>query len=613
MRKATNCLVAGLVVALLLAECVFLLNPEVPHTFQTVLSVWGTFALTYGLAASLAFWVLLRVVEAFRGKRLGPAWLSFRVLTWLLMLALASAATLLWYNLLHLRMSIPSQTLQGVAIAATVATAAALVLLVVGLFHYSFGRRGAAISYALSTIFVIAATVVPLVMRPQPVTEDAVPRMPLQDTPAKRRLTIIGIEGASLSYVLPAVAEGKLPNFARLIEGGASGALRTLYPTESLAVWTSIATGKLPREHGLKAFYRYRFAWVQTPFSLRPRGLDFRTLDRLGALNRSAVTGASRRAEPFWSIMSRFGLRVGLLRWWGTYPAGDIDGFVISEFFHRQMRERFDPPLPHLTYPEELTSRLSPHAVLPEDIDAATLDPFVDSSVDLPGDTVPWQTELRRALADDTTYQNIGTLLRNEERPDVYAIYFFGLDAIGHTFMRYQAPDRFGDVSDAEILKYGRVVETYYSRLDSILGGYIQARSDDETLVVVSGHGMDPLPLARRAIELFKGNDHLSGYHEDAPDGLLIFHGAGVAAGAKIRGASVLDITPTLLYLMGLPRGHDMNGILLTEALEEDLLRSQPVTFISSYKNFLIEPRRPDDDTEGSPLDAVPDLLEIPE
>ena len=124
---------------------------------------------------------------------------------------------------------------------------------------------------------------------------------------------------------------------------------------------------------------------------------------------------------------------------------------------------------------------------------------------------------------------------------------------------------------------------------------------------------MDPLPLARRAIELFKGNDHLSGYHEDAPDGLLIFHGAGVAAGAKIRGASVLDITPTLLYLMGLPRGHDMNGILLTEALEEDLLRSQPVTFISSYKNFLIEPRRPDDDTEGSPLDAVPDLLEIPE
>ena len=114
-------------------------------------------------------------------------------------------------------------------------------------------------------------------------------------------------------------------------------------------------------------------------------------------------------------------------------------------------------------------------------------------------------------------------------------------------------------------------------------------------------------------MEEFKGNDHLSGYHEDAPDGLLILHGSGVAAGAKIRGASVLDITPTLLYLMGLPQGHDMNGVLLTEALEEALMRSQPVTFISSYKNFLIEPRRTDADTQASPLDAVPDLLEIPE
>ncbi len=610
MRKLTNSLVAGQVVALLLAECVFLLNPDVPHTWANVLSVWGTFAATYGIASCLAFWLLLYAVETVRGKPLGPAWLSYRVLTWLVMLALAAAAGLLWLNLLSFRQFIPPETLRVVAIAATVVTAAAGVLLVVALFHYSFGRRGLLASYAVSGFFLVAAVALPLILRPEPNAEDVVPRMPLEENTSSRRLTIIGIEAASMSYVLPAVAEGKLPNFARLIEGGASGAIRTLYPTESLAVWTSLATGKLPRQHGLKAFYRYRFPFVEAHFSLQPRGLDFPALDRIGAVDRSAVTASLRRTQPFWSILSRFGVKVGLLRWWGTYPAEELEGFVISEYFHRQVRERFDPPLPDLTYPDDLFERLSPYVVLPEQLDEQTLNPFVDRSV-LIDDGFPWQTELRRALADDTTYQAIGTLLRDEIDPEVFAIYFFGLDAIGHYFTRYHQPERFGNVSDEEIRKYGRTVESYYRHLDSILGGYIQSRRANETIVVVSGHGMEPLPIIRRIVEPFRGNPHLSGFHENSPDGLLILYGSGIAPGAKIQGASVLDVTPTLLYLMGLPLGRDMPGKLRADALEDELVRTQPVTFISSYHNFLIEPRRADAD-DWSPLDAIPEL-EVPE
>jgi len=613
MRKLTNALAAGQVAALLIAECTFLLNPEVPHTWTNVLSVWGTFAATYGIATGVLFLLVLQAVEVVRGKPLGPAWLSYRVLSWLVMLALAGAAVLLWHNLVQFRLFIPSDTLRTLAVAATAVTAAATALLVVDLFHYSFGRKGAVTSYVLSAVLVITAIVLPLMMRPLPEAEDTFPRMPLQDTPSSRRLTLIGIEGASMSYVLPAIAEGKLPNFARLIEGGASGALKTLYPNESLAVWTSIATGKLPRQHGLKAFYRYRFPFVTTHFSLRPRGLDFRTLERVGALRRSAVTGSLRRTQTFWSILSRFGVEVGLLRWWGTYPAEEINGFIVSEYFYRQVKERFDPPLPHLTYPDELADRLRDYVVLPTDIDAESLDPFVDSSVTIPGDEFPWQMELRRALADDGTYQAIGTRLRAEMAPDVFGIYFFGLDVIGHYFTRYQLPERFGDVSDLEIRKYGRTVEAYYRHLDTILGEYIQARADDETLIIVSGHGMEPLPLSRRIVEPFKGNRYLSGYHESSPDGLLILHGSGIAARVKLQGASVLDIAPTLLYLMGLPLGRDMDGTLLTEALREELARTQPVTFISSYHNFLIDPRRPGTAAEnGSPLDAVPELVEPP-
>ena len=145
-------------------------------------------------------------------------------------------------------------------------------------------------------------------------------------------------------------------------------------------------------------------------------------------------------------------------------------------------------------------------------------------------------------------------------------------------------------MSDLEINKYGRVIETYYAHLDTVIGEYLQSRQPDEILLVLSGHGMEPLPMTRRIVETFKGNSHLAGYHDNAPDGVVLFYGPGIARGAKIQGASVVDITPTLLYLMGLPLGQDMDGTLLSEILEETLSRSQPVTFISSYHNFLIEP-----------------------
>ncbi len=610
MRKLTNALVAGQFTALLSTELLFLLNPEVPHTWTSVLSVFATFSITYGLAAGAAFWLLLSVAEFVRGERLRPAWLSFRVLTWLLAISLAAAAVLLWTNLVNLRPFLPSETRSLLAVAATVHSTAAAAFLAMGLFHYSFGRRGAVASYLLSTVSLLAAVTLPLLLRSRPAPEAPIPPTPLQDVPLARKVTLIGIEGASMSYVLRAVAEGKLPNFARLIESGASGPLRTLYPTESLAVWTSIATGKLPRQHGLKGFYRYRFPGVETHFSLRPRGLDFRSLDRLGLVERSVATAALRRTQPFWAILSSFGVDVGVVRWWGSYPADEVRGFVVSEYFHRQVREELNPPLPRLTYPEELFARMSGEVVFPDSIDEETLARFVDTSVLLENEDFPWKAELTRALADDLTYREIGSRLREEFQPEVFAIYYFGLDVIGHYFTRYQKPERFGDVSDAEVRRYGRVVESYYRHLDGIVSDYMQKRAENETIVILSGHGMDELSLAGRILAPLSGSPHLSGIHENAPDGLLILNGAGIASGRKLEGATVVDVAPTLLYLMGLPLGRDMDGSLLTDVLDDDIKKSQPVTFISSYRNFLIESQPEGWSFERSPLDALPALLE---
>jgi predicted AlkP superfamily phosphohydrolase/phosphomutase len=51
-------------------------------------------------------------------------------------------------------------------------------------------------------------------------------------------------------------------------------------------------------------------------------------------------------------------------------------------------------------------------------------------------------------------------------------------------------------------------------------------------------------------------------------DGILIASGPAFRSGAAPHNASLLDIAPTVLYLLGIPVPHDMDGRVLTELLE---------------------------------------------
>ena len=124
---------------------------------------------------------------------------------------------------------------------------------------------------------------------------------------------------------------------------------------------------------------------------------------------------------------------------------------------------------------------------------------------------------------------------------------------------------------------------------------------------------MDALSLARRIIAPFTGAPTSPESTRTPPTAFSFSTAPGSLAGKKLQGASVVDVAPTLLYLMGLPLGRDMDGSLLTDVLDDELKKSQPVTFISSYRNFLIESHPEDWLLENSPLDALPGLLESAE
>ena len=73
-------------------------------------------------------------------------------------------------------------------------------------------------------------------------------------------------------------------------------------------------------------------------------------------------------------------------------------------------------------------------------------------------------------------------------------------------------------------------------------------------------------------------------------NGGLLAVGDGIKEGAVLSSASVLDVAPTILYLMGLPVARDMEGRVLTEIVEEAFARAHPVTFIPSYESLAVRP-----------------------
>ncbi len=56
--------------------------------------------------------------------------------------------------------------------------------------------------------------------------------------------------------------------------------------------------------------------------------------------------------------------------------------------------------------------------------------------------------------------------------------------------------------------------------------------------------------------------------HDHAPPGFLALWGPDVRPGLRIAGAHITDLTPTMLHLLGLRVGLDMDGRVLTEALQ---------------------------------------------
>lgn len=580
LRMLSNSVIAAGVASGYLTTLVLQLNPSIEIGPATLLPLAIVLGAAYGANLTVGFYALIVLRQILAVEVLSPGWLSVRLLSWLCTIAAGAAAALMWLNLRGFVDVLDPITRDRMFVGASLVTASAVMFLGIGLAH--LGRRGGRVSAAILSVTVAFSLAAPVLARGParlPLLAGRPTMSPVESVAASSEagVRMLMFDGASLDIISPAVAAGRLPNIARIFDQGAVLHLATLRPTQAEPVWSAIATGRYPMSNGVRSAVVYR-ALGGTPIQLLPDYCFAQALVTFGFLTEEPQTATDLLARPIWNILSDRGASVGVIGWPLTHPAPVVNGFAVSDAFHR---------LPPIELSEDVSPALWPSSLLPDALAALQVpaNPDPESLVTAMGAPPPVndydvRSDQAPIVADRVHLQLLRALEINA--PRFLAVRFPGIDAVGHRFLRYADPSAFGDVSEAERARFGGVLNQYYGFIDSLVGREMERLGPNDVLLVVSGFGMEPLSPGKRVLEIIAGDPQISGTHERAPDGFVLAFGASVAAGRPNR-ASVVDLAPTILYFLGLPVGRDMDGFARIDLFKPAFTSDKPVTYIPTY------------------------------
>lgn len=363
-------------------------------------------------------------------------------------------------------------------------------------------------------------------------------------------LVVVGFDGMEWKVAAPLIRAGRMPHLKALIERGSAGYLYTEKPALSPVCWTSIATGMRKGEHGIDNF-----------------------LDASG----TPYTSAQRRTKAIWNIASDYGLKTLCVGWWVTWPAEEIDGWMIAPYstagqnaFNWKGSVRKD--LPDQTWPRALFDEIVP---IVEDVRASgrlkavAADYFhVPPRVELDAVEKNLMLQTLWSIEADEIYLRVVKHMqaRPDVKPDLTLTYFGCTDVVSHRFWRYMEPGSFKySIPADKVAEFQDAIAKSYEQADRILGEVLAGAPKDANVIVCSDHGFHA-----EFIDAPR-DDGLSGHHLDGPPGIVVMAGPDVTAGfgqaAILEGKGdvedagfIYDVTPVALALLGVPTARDMQS-----------------------------------------------------
>jgi len=416
------------------------------------------------------------------------------------------------------------------------------------------------------------------------------------------RVYVIGLDGATWDILDPLIEQGKLPVFKKLKKNGAWSRLRTFHPTLSAVVWTSIATGKSMLKHGIVDWAFVNKQKIQVPYS-----------------------SSEKRTPSIWEIMDEKDRRSVVLGWFVTDPPDAVKGVMVSDAFAPALFRNFfrkeDPrDFSDTVYPRtEFKGLLEYFSRIEQE--GAFKYPRLIREMGIPDYLLQYQERydedtgrvpILGAWRSFLVYNRIEDLLidRYLEKgdydlflayyrfPDVF--YHFGtlfLDKEYHdridTLIENREPSaedlaefnlKMADVSLPLLKDKEVMLEKIYDRVVKE-NAYLIIASDHGFLLTSKGYNHYGLPSGTRP-----------------PDGILMMLGPDIKRNTKVQ-ATVYDITPSILYLTGLPVGRDMDGRPLLEAFTSE--RPVRTTVYTKMKHL---PAKEDRDRDRKKIEELKSL-----
>jgi hypothetical protein len=396
----------------------------------------------------------------------------------------------------------------------------------------------------------------------------------------KPRVIVLGIDGGTWDVAGPMMAAGQLPNLKKLYDSGLHGTLVSRPPILSPVVWTTIFTGFGYQKHGVK---------------------DWKTSQSV-----------NRRVSAIWEILRDRKMSVDVFNVPATWPPDPIPGVMLSgfplsgatfggntgEFVTTEMFEKNKLPVAYRDNTAAIREAV-------EKLPVKGWSPWIDGRVSSrpsfrgklrayrvseneiyltplyrvdDGLVISEPKDLKKKVSDklgepyipegpgwsrwedekvpEVLYPHLDQVFTNQSRAaleyaggdwDLFLFVMTLVDRVSHPYWAYGHTEAYPGLDLEKAKKYESAVADSYRRSDEELGKFVATVKGNPYFVIVSDHGFQSAGDPTKAI----------GTHN--PNGIYLVAGPGIQPAAG-QDQFIEDVTPTLLYLLGMPVGQDMDG-----------------------------------------------------